>query len=154
MLLKSVAIGHEPLKQNSTLKSLKDKFYTSWFLTDDAWITFRDVERIYFESQKRMTLWELAQEALRHWISKEYSIEKVRKFIGKINNGFRYWFTFIINPGVEPTNNRAERALRGHMSSWEKYWAPFEMIKEHRFMSESWRHWQHGDKEDWILSKC
>jgi len=34
---------------------------------------------------------------------KEYSIEKVRKFIGKINNGFDYWFTFIINPGVEPT---------------------------------------------------
>ena len=63
----------------------------------------------------RMTLWELAREALRHWISKEYSIEKVRKFIGKINNGFEYWFTFIINPGVEPTNNRAERALRPHV---------------------------------------
>ena len=63
----------------------------------------------------RMTLWELAQEALLHWISKEYSIEKVRKFIGKINNGFEYWFTFIINPGVEPTNNRAERALRPHV---------------------------------------
>ena len=26
--------------------------------------------------------------------------------------GWRYWFTFIIHPGVEPTNNRAERALR------------------------------------------
>jgi len=63
----------------------------------------------------RMTLWELAQEALRHWISKEYSIEKVRKFIGKISNGFDYWFTFILNPGVEPTNNRAERALRPHV---------------------------------------
>jgi transposase len=54
----------------------------------------------------------LAREALRNWISKEYSIEKVQKFIGKINNGFSYWFTFVINPGVEPTNNRAERALR------------------------------------------
>lgn len=60
----------------------------------------------------RKTLWQLAREALRHWITKEYSIEKVRKFVGKINNGFNYWFTFIINPGVEPTNNRAERALR------------------------------------------
>jgi transposase len=60
----------------------------------------------------RKTLWKLAQEALRHWIKKEYSIEKVQKFIGKINNGFNYWFTFVINPGVEPTNNRAERALR------------------------------------------
>jgi len=63
----------------------------------------------------RMTLWELAQEALRHWISKEYSIENVRKFIGKISNGFDYWFTFILNPGVDPTNNRAERALRPHV---------------------------------------
>ena len=60
----------------------------------------------------RKTLWQLAREALRHWIMKEYSVENVRKFIGKINNGFDYWFTFIINPGVEPTNNRAERALR------------------------------------------
>jgi len=63
----------------------------------------------------RKTLWKLARKALRKWIMKEYSIEKVRKFIGKINNGFDYWFTFIINPGVEPTNNRAERALRSHV---------------------------------------
>ena len=63
-------------------------------------------------SEVRKTLWQLTREALQHWITKEYSIEKVRKFIGKINNGFDYWFTFIINPGVEPTNNRAERALR------------------------------------------
>jgi len=54
----------------------------------------------------------LAREALRNWIRKDYSAEKVRKFIRKINNGFDYWFTFIINPGVKPTNNRAERALR------------------------------------------
>ena len=60
----------------------------------------------------RMNLWQLAREALRHWIMKVYSIEKVQKLIGKINNGFEYWFTFIINPGVEPTNNRAEWALR------------------------------------------
>jgi len=63
----------------------------------------------------RKRLWQLAREALRHWIEKECSIEEVRKFIRKINNGFDYWFTFIINPGVEPTNNRAERALRPHV---------------------------------------
>jgi len=63
----------------------------------------------------RETLWKMAREALRNLISKEYSVEKVRKFVGKINNGFDYWFTFVINPGVEPTNNRAERALRPHV---------------------------------------
>ena len=60
----------------------------------------------------RKALWQLAREALWNWISKEYSIEKVQKFVGIINNGFPYWFTFVIHPEVEPTNNRAERALR------------------------------------------
>lgn len=40
----------------------------------------------------RKNLWQLAREALRHRIKKEASIEKVRKFIGKIYNGFD-WFT-------------------------------------------------------------
>jgi hypothetical protein len=46
---------------------------------------------------------------------KEYVSDKVTKLIGKISNGFDYWFTFVIHPGVEPTNNRAERALREHV---------------------------------------
>jgi transposase len=57
-------------------------------------------------------LWHMARATLQQWIMKEYVSEKVRKLIGKISNGFEYWFTFIIIPGVEPTNNRAERALR------------------------------------------
>jgi transposase len=32
--------------------------------------------------------------------------------MGKISNGFEYWFMFVIHPGVEPTNNNAERAIR------------------------------------------
>ena len=60
----------------------------------------------------RIKLWHSAREALKHLISGEYLDVKVQKLIGKIDNGFDYWFTFIINPGVEPTNNRAERALR------------------------------------------
>jgi transposase len=62
--------------------------------------------------QVRMYLWNLARKALRNWMAKDYFEEKVLKFVGKISNGFEYWFRFIINPGVEPTNNRAERALR------------------------------------------
>jgi hypothetical protein len=56
----------------------------------------------------RANLWHLAREALKQLIMKEYPLEIIQKFIGKISNGFNYWFTFIINPGVEPTNNRAE----------------------------------------------
>ena len=57
----------------------------------------------------------MARSTLQQWIMREYTSEKVRKLIGKISNGFDYWFTFIIHPGVEPTNNRAERALREHV---------------------------------------
>ena len=39
----------------------------------------------------------------------------MEKLIGKIENGFDYWFTFVIHQGVEPTNNSAERALREHV---------------------------------------
>lgn len=56
-----------------------------------------------------------AQESLLLWIRRDYVSEKVRKFVGKISNGFEYWFTFVIHPGVEPTNNRAERAVREHV---------------------------------------
>jgi len=60
----------------------------------------------------RRELWQMGRTTLQQVISKEYVDEKVRKLIGKIRNGFEYWFTFVIHPGVEPTNNRAERSLR------------------------------------------
>jgi transposase len=63
----------------------------------------------------RRDLWQMARSTLQQWIMMEYVSDKVRKLIGKISNGFDYWFTFIIHPGVEPTNNRAERALREHV---------------------------------------
>jgi len=63
----------------------------------------------------RINIWQSAQETLQHWIDRVYLEVKVQKFIGKISNGLDYWFTFILNPGVEPTNNRAERALRPHV---------------------------------------
>ena len=60
----------------------------------------------------RRKLWNMGRATLWRWITGEYVNEKLRKLIGKISNGFEFWFTFVIHPGVEPTNNRAERALR------------------------------------------
>ena len=48
-------------------------------------------------------------------MKKRWESDKARKFVKKIRNGARYWFTFVTTPGVEPTNNRAERALREHV---------------------------------------
>jgi len=39
-------------------------------------------------------------------------MEETRRFAGKVMNGLDYWFTFLTVKGCEPTNNRAERALR------------------------------------------
>ena len=63
----------------------------------------------------RRVIWYMARAVLRQIIGGEYTNENVRKLIGKISNGFEYWFTFVIHPGVEPTNNKAERAIREHV---------------------------------------
>jgi transposase len=65
--------------------------------------------------ETRRQLWYMARATLRRWMRREYASEKVEKFIGKIENGFEYWFTFVLHSDVEPTNNRAERALREHV---------------------------------------
>jgi hypothetical protein len=57
------------------------------------------------EGKKMMT--ELAG---RPWERKE-----ARKFAGKVMNGLESWYTFLSVPGCEPSNNRAERALREHV---------------------------------------
>ena len=41
-----------------------------------------------------------------------YESVEVSRFAAKIRNGMGHWFTFLTVPGVEATNNRAERALR------------------------------------------
>lgn len=49
---------------------------------------------------------------MEQWIDYSISYKELKKFATKMKNGINYWFTFLNNKGVEPTNNRAERALR------------------------------------------
>ena len=49
---------------------------------------------------------------MERWAGRSYESKRVRRFAGKIRNGLGHWFTFLFVSGVEPTNNRAERALR------------------------------------------
>lgn len=46
------------------------------------------------------------------WIDYAECYTELRKFAVTVKNGIEYWFTFVRNKHVEPTNNRAERALR------------------------------------------
>jgi len=57
----------------------------------------------------------LAEEAralMEAWAGRPYEAGELRRFAAKMLNGLGHWFTFLTVPGVEATNNRAERALR------------------------------------------
>ena len=49
---------------------------------------------------------------LSYWLNKHYENRETKRFIQKMRNGFEHWFIFLTIPGVEPTNNRVERALK------------------------------------------
>ena len=65
--------------------------------------------------EERARLEKKAKRRLRHWLDKRYEGVEVERFVQKVRNGFGHWFTFVTTPGVEPTNNRAERALKEHV---------------------------------------
>ena len=68
------------------------------------------------ESEKpiyqRTKLKEKCENELRQWLDVTKSYKELKIVRTKIENGFEHWFTCIIHPEVEPTNNRAERMLR------------------------------------------
>ena len=49
---------------------------------------------------------------MNQWGDYAESYKELRKFAVTMRNGIEYWFTFLEHEDVEPTNNRAERALR------------------------------------------
>ena len=61
---------------------------------------------------QRTKLKEKCEDELRRWLDVTKPYKKLKTARTKIENGFEYWFTCIIHPEVEPTNNRAERILR------------------------------------------
>jgi len=62
--------------------------------------------------QERRRLWRRMRRWMGIWLNKPSPEAQVQKFINKVRNGYDHWFTFVLHPGVEPTNNTAERALR------------------------------------------
>lgn len=60
----------------------------------------------------RERLKEKCEKELRNWLDVTKPYKEMKTIRTKIENGFEHWFTCIIYPEVEPTNNRAERMLR------------------------------------------
>ena len=61
---------------------------------------------------QRTKLKEKCENELRQWLDVTKSYKELKTVRIKIENGFEHWFTCILHPEVEPTNNRAERRLR------------------------------------------
>ena len=64
---------------------------------------------------ERARLYRNALASLRYMLKKRYTSKRAQKFAAKVKTAMKHLLTFVLNPGVEPTNNRAERALREHV---------------------------------------
>ncbi len=62
--------------------------------------------------KKRQDLYDKCIVEIQQWIDLANSYTELKKFGGKLSNGLKHWFTKILYPFVEATNNIAERALR------------------------------------------
>lgn len=80
---------------------------------DSAASFYQGLKRIYekAKSMKPPSKEDLILE-MRQWTDYADCFKELRKFSVTVKNGIEHWFTFIGNKDIEPTNNRAERALR------------------------------------------
>ncbi len=62
--------------------------------------------------KKRQKLYDKCIQEMKWLIEKFSSYKHLAKVVTKIKNGLDFWFTRIIHPQIEPTNNNGERSLR------------------------------------------
>ncbi len=84
------------------------------FLYDALCKMFNRIKRITVETPEkiRKETYDLCIKEMSMWIKRCKAYRELRKFSEKIENGLEHWFTCILHPEIEPTNNKAERALR------------------------------------------
>ena len=82
---------------HSSFKKLRD------FLDRDPSIEERREKKIVFE------------EELEAVVAKYADCTELKKPLTYIKNGFGFWFTCLLYPGMEPTNNLGEQAMREHV---------------------------------------
>jgi len=52
---------------------------------------------------------------MKQWIQIYYVHDGMKELVNKVKNGQEFWFTCVLFPEVEPTNNQAERGLRKYV---------------------------------------
>ena len=66
-----------------------------------------------FEQVKQQTIsYKNAISKMKMFLQIAQAYQELRKFATTLENGLEHWFTCLIYPDVEPTNNRAEQQLR------------------------------------------
>ena len=78
-------------------------------LYDEMWLLFHDAKMAASKPDAALQHGEFTIRACA--IAQQYKEEGCR-FAVKLNNAIPYLFTFLLYPGMEPTNNLAERMLR------------------------------------------
>lgn len=98
-------------------KHLAEKYASGVGLHDGLRAIFLKVKGVTFKDsfEKRKKLHDKLILELRQWAEYSNSYRELRKFAVKISNGLEHFFTRILNPKIEATNNKAERALREHV---------------------------------------
>ena len=93
---------------------LAEKHESAKILHEGLKILYEKVKDVTYEDPpgERRELYDECIIEMKQWIDYAGSYKELRKFAVKLNNGLKYWFTRILYPFVEATNNIAERALR------------------------------------------
>ncbi len=80
-----------------------------WFC--DIFEQVKDARTVKDQYVREQLYTELIRE-LNRWLQVYQSYKKLRPFVNKMENGENFWFTCVLHPEIEPTNNRAERGIR------------------------------------------
>lgn len=75
---------------------------------------FKEIERLRkIKSKKiRQRGYEKLLTEMDIWCQIYYPYNGMKELVNKVKNGNEHWFTCVLYPEVEPTNNRAERGIR------------------------------------------
>jgi len=93
-------------------RKIKDKsleFAYNWFC--DIFEQVKEARKIKSQEIREQLYMELIEE-LDRWTQVYSSYRTLRDTVNTIKNGKEYWFTCVLHPEIEPTNNLAERMLR------------------------------------------
>jgi transposase-like protein len=93
---------------------LAEKHESAKILHEGLKSLFEKVNKVTYEDppDERQRLYDACIAEMNQWIDYAISYKELRKFAVTLGNGLQHWFTRILYPSIDATNNVAERALR------------------------------------------